>query len=844
MPLAPGHHLGPYEILAPIGKGGMGEVYKAKDTRLHREVALKILPPEFTNDRSRRDRFETEARAVAALNHPNIVALHDIGEANGVVFTISELIDGDTLRNLTLPLKKAIEVAAQIADGLAAAHAKGITHRDLKPDNVMLTKDGRAKILDFGLAQISRANSEATETAAGAIMGTAAYMSPEQVRGEQVDTRSDIFSFGALFYELLTNKKAFDAETNVESMNAILKEDPPELPATVPALLADLLRACLEKSKDQRFQSAKDLAIALRALNNRSSNTTESLPPLKPTRKNTPLWIAAASAALLLAVFGGIRLSQSWNEEFEPLRITPLTSGPSSKAYPAFSPDGRSIAYQQNFEGVTEIVVQTPGATLPVVLARGEAIGSPQWTADGGRVCYLGGGDLWCVGSAGGSPQRVLQRVGASLTIARGTGAAYFVRTEKGASKVFVSDPLGSAPRALDLGALPDLSGQNTSASVSPDGKQLAVGNSNGFFIVALNPGGPGLQRLGDSIRIIAKWFPSGRGLAITESLRSLEAGWRISSINSQGQHRRLVLSDSGTIISLDVSPDGNRIAYSHGHPDWNLVEYSIAGKRLRDHGPGYMGRWSPSGDRIVSQRDASPLAVVVRSGTGADKVITYGEGLASFSPDGSRVAVTLFYTPGILVFPATGGRPVQVHTGVSSGNHWSPDGESLWFTENGHVSKVPSQGGPAVRVVEGRAFACSPDGSVAYATPDAINILAPDGKTTRKLIASRGFRALGSTFGEGGRVLYLIRAGGRAIAVIDTRTGAAGPDITVELAPADIIRGISLHPDGKRFLLTTGNLRYNISIAEGFAQPETGWRSWFRRWRIPPPPQAEPEDK
>jgi serine/threonine protein kinase len=178
MPLAPGHHLGPYEILGPLGKGGMGEVYKAKDTRLHREVALKILPPEFTNDRSRRDRFETEARAVAALNHPNIVALHDIGEANGVIFTISELIDGDTLRNLNLPLKKAIEVAAQIADGLAAAHAKGITHRDLKPDNVMLTKGGRAKILDFGLAQISRANSEATETAAGAVMGTAAYMSP------------------------------------------------------------------------------------------------------------------------------------------------------------------------------------------------------------------------------------------------------------------------------------------------------------------------------------------------------------------------------------------------------------------------------------------------------------------------------------------------------------------------------------------------------------------------------------------------------------------------------------------------------------------------------------------
>ena len=233
MPLSAGHQLGPYEILAPIGAGGMGEVYKAKDTRLHREVALKILPPAFTNDHARRNRFETEAKAVAALNHPNIVALHDIGEANGVVFTITEFIEGDTLRNQSLPLRKAIETAAQIADGLAAAHAKGITHRDLKPDNVMLTKDGRAKILDFGLAQITRQNEDATLTAAGGVCGTAAYMSPEQVRGEQVDTRSDIFSFGALLYELLTRKKAFNANTPVESMNAVLKQI---LPRTLPPL--------------------------------------------------------------------------------------------------------------------------------------------------------------------------------------------------------------------------------------------------------------------------------------------------------------------------------------------------------------------------------------------------------------------------------------------------------------------------------------------------------------------------------------------------------------------------------------------------------------------------------
>jgi dipeptidyl aminopeptidase/acylaminoacyl peptidase len=668
-------------------------------------------------------------------------------------------------------------------------------------------------------------------------------MSPEQVRGEQIDTRSDIFSFGALLYELLTYKKAFDAETQVESMNAILKEDPPELPATVPALLADLLRACLEKSKDQRFQSAKDLAIALRALNNRSAATIETLTPLKPARKNTLLWIAAA-AAILLAALAGFRLSQSLNDELEPLRITPLTRGPSAKQNPAFSPDGRSIAYQQNFEGVTEIVVQTPGSTRPVVLARGDAIGSLQWTSDGARVCYIGSGDLWCVGSAGGTPQRVLERVGSALSIARGTGAAYFLRTEKGVPKVFVSDPLGSAPRALDHAALSGLSGQLPRMAASADGTRLAFSTGNGAFILSLSPEGPGLKWLDRGSAIfVAKWFPGGRDLAAAQLNPVATLGSSIISFDAQGQHRRLVLPDSGTIISLDLSPDGNRIAYSHGQPDWNLAEYSLTGKRLREHGPGWHGQWSPSGDRFAFQ-GGPPPAVVIRSGAGADTLLMNGPGTATFSPDGTRVAVSRRAPSATFVYPAEGGRPVQVHSGSNFLNCWSPDGESLWLNEKGSLIKVPSQGGPAVPVVEGTVMACASDGSVAYSTRDAINILAPDGKTSRKLIPNRGFNTVTSAFGDAGRALYVGRSSSRAIAVIDTRTGAIGADINVELAPADRITGISLHPDGKRMLLTTGNLRYNISIAEGFAQPETGWRSWFRHWRVPPPPKVEPVDE
>lgn len=449
MPLAAGTKLGPYEVIAPLGAGGMGEVYKARDTRLNRDVALKILPEAFANDSQRRNRFETEAKAVAALNHPNIVAVFDIGEN----FMVSELVDGETLRDAKLQQRKALDIAAQIADGLAAAHAKGITHRDLKPDNVMLTRDGRAKILDFGLAQRAPGSTDATLTAAGTVMGTAGYMSPEQVRGESVDARSDIFSFGALVYELLAAKRAFDGPTAVEAMNAALKDDPPELPDAVPAGVRELIRACLEKDKEQRFQSAKDLALALRALSGRVALTTESLPAQKSATKRTPFWIAAAT--LVIGALGGAKLAMVANEGVEPLRVTPLTFGPASKVRPAFSPDGQSVVYTQNYNGLTELAVQTLGLPRPVIIARGDSLFSPRWTANGAKVCYLSTRDLWCVSLAGGTPQKMLENASV-FTIANKSGDAYFPRPVAGKQKLFVSSPFGSAPRELGHISVPE----------------------------------------------------------------------------------------------------------------------------------------------------------------------------------------------------------------------------------------------------------------------------------------------------------------------------------------------------------------------------------------------------
>src|ERR1700758_1400513 len=261
--------IGPYKIISLIGAGGMGEVYRARDPRLQRDVAIKGLPSSFTADPERLRRFEEEARAVAALNPPNIVSIYDIGSDNGVHYIVSELLEGEALRERiglgAMPARKAIELAVQLANGLATAHESGIVHRDLKPENVFLTKNGRLKILDFGLAKLHRPREQAetidgatAHPSAGQVLGTAGYMSPEQVRGEAADHRSDIFSFGAILYETLTGSRAFRGGTAVETMNAILKEEPPELSLLhrlLPAGVERLVHHCLEKSREERFQS-------------------------------------------------------------------------------------------------------------------------------------------------------------------------------------------------------------------------------------------------------------------------------------------------------------------------------------------------------------------------------------------------------------------------------------------------------------------------------------------------------------------------------------------------------------------------------------------------------------
>jgi serine/threonine protein kinase len=341
----------------------MGEVYRARDTRLGRFVAIKVLPAFLSHDPERLRRFEQEARAAAALNHPNILAVHQMGTYESAPYLVSELLEGSTLRDLLvrapLPLRKVIDYGVQIARGLSAAHEKGITHRDLKPENLFVTKDGRVKILDFGLAKLTQqqifsdqsAPTVSAETEPGVVMGTVGYMSPEQVRGSAADHRADIFAFGAILYEMLTGKRAFQKPTTAETMSAILNEEPPSISQITPNLppaLQRVVHRCLEKNPEQRFQSASDLAFALEAL---SDSGTSSAVGSAPTNTRRIYWWAAVGIVLVAGILGFLSYwIRSAKAPIAPT-LTRLTWDSGLTTDPAFSPDGKLLAYASDRSG-------------------------------------------------------------------------------------------------------------------------------------------------------------------------------------------------------------------------------------------------------------------------------------------------------------------------------------------------------------------------------------------------------------------------------------------------------------------------------------------------------------
>jgi eukaryotic-like serine/threonine-protein kinase len=364
-----GRKLGNYDIVDKLGEGGMGQVWRAKDARLNRTVAVKILPADVAGDTVRRERFEQEARALGALNHPNIVAVYDVGQSDGQAYIVSELVEGEPLRAVIergpVPQRKMLDIAVQTAEGIAAAHALGIVHRDLKPENIMISRDGRVKVLDFGLAKQNAPITEETATIAlsspGMVLGTVGYMSPEQVRGEVVDARSDIFSFGCVLYEMASGKQPFTGKSAADAMSAVLREDPPELNPAPSAGVAAILHRCLEKDPARRFQSAADLAFALRSIGQLTGSQTAMERPAAAHPRHKWLFVAlAAAAAFLLVALGLFLRGRSAGPALPNYQRLTFREGGVGNA--RFAPDRQNIVYSANWDmQESQIFISTPG---------------------------------------------------------------------------------------------------------------------------------------------------------------------------------------------------------------------------------------------------------------------------------------------------------------------------------------------------------------------------------------------------------------------------------------------------------------------------------------------------
>jgi eukaryotic-like serine/threonine-protein kinase len=644
MPLSAGTRLGPYEIVGALGAGGMGEVYRARDTRLRREVAVKVLPESFASDVDRLLRFEQEARAVGALSHPNILAVHDIGAQNGIHYIVTELLDGETLRerlsNGALTPRRATDYAIQIAQGLASAHEKGVVHRDLKPENLFVTKDGRVKILDFGLAKqtvVATHPDDATltsnpRTSAGMVLGTVGYMAPEQVRGEAADHRADIFSFGAVLYEMLAGQRAFQRNSSVETMNAILKEEPPEI-ATTPGreigpALQRFVHRCLEKEREQRFQSAKDLSFALDSIS--AGVTSMQTQVVTGLVRRWNVWrIATLIVAVLLitataAILRG-RLLSPQQPRYD--RIT-FRKGAISAA--RFAADGQTIIYSAAWDNPAIKLYRSRADGLDVRGLDLPAADLMAMSHSGELAITLNGhtSRLARVPLGGGSPRELLDHVIAADWSRDATQLAV-ARAESG--KCRLEFPIGK-PLYETIGWISHL-------RFSPQGDAIAfmehplLGDDRGTVVVVdlkgnkrtLTPEWSGEQGLAWSADGSEVWFTATNSYDWSRDLYAV----------SRSGKQRLVLRTPAALYLEDVASDG-RVLLRHEERRFEVavgqiggearllswLEIMVAASVSRDGKYAVIGDWSGSGGAdysvYLSKLDGSN-AVLLGSGVAGD---------------------------------------------------------------------------------------------------------------------------------------------------------------------------------------------------------------------------------
>ena len=852
MALTAGTRLGPYEIVSPLGSGGMGEVWKARDTRLRREVAIKVLPAEAASDADRLKRFEKEARAASSLNHPNIVTLYEIGKEGTSSYIVMELVEGRTLRELLadgpFPVKKLLSLASQIADGLARAHEAGIVHRDLKPENVMLTRDGHIKILDFGLAKLSQPEVDGAETVAptvtratepGIVMGTIGYMSPEQATGEAVDYRSDQFSFGSVLYEMATGKRAFQGKTKPETLSAIIREEPAPietLNSKVPPPLRWIVERCLAKEREARYASSRDLARDLASVRDHLSEASLS-GATTVTAPSRPLpGIAAASAlaaALAAALLAGRLL---WRAAPAPPSFRRLTFRSGQVFNARFAPDGLTVVYSAawgadppaifstRLGSVESRTLGTPGAHLLSISRSGEMLVTRNLT-------------LARVSLAGGAEREILEGVLDAEWAPNGSDIAVMRRpassAQIGATGARLEFPIGKI--------LCETTYPLESPRVSPQGDLVAFvehpfrGDIRGSLAVVDLKGKK--RRLSEDFSSItnAAWSPGGN--EIWFSAAPANEGMAIHAVSLSGR-RRIIARGAGSHVLEDVSPDG-RVLLAHWHVRRTLMALAPEGPRERDLS--WLDGSTPfalsdDGKTLFSKEIGEGAGSLTNSvwmrKTDGSPAVRLGEGMGTgLSPDGKWVlAVRLDPQPAQLLLIPTGAGETKVLT-QDAINHrvgaWFPDGRRVLFVGNepGKGPRLYVQGldGGAPRAISGEATKGTMWMTWRPISPDGRYVVFFDGQYLLYPVEGGQPRPI-SGLVEGdvpigwdteGRTLYIRdRQTPIRISRLDISTGKRTPWKEANAPVPDV--QLVMTPDGKSYAYSYENLSSDLYLVEG----------------------------
>ena len=888
MSLAPATRLGPYEVLAPLGAGGMGEVYRARDTRLDRVVAIKVLPLHLGTDLERKRRFEREARAISSVNHPNICTVYDVGSMDGVEFLVMECLEGETLASRlvrgALRLDQLLKHGVEVSDALDAAHHRGIIHRDLKPSNIFLTFHGEAKVLDFGLAKVGEGvgpemptiTQPATLTSPGATVGTVAYMSPEQARGEELDARSDIFSLGAVLYEMTTGRPAFPGKTSAMVFKAILDVTPPAITQTnaiLPSRLDEIIGKALEKDRDLRYQSAADLRTDLKRLK-RDSESGRLKAQVASGRRGaqskrrsvfelTAATLVVVVVAALSLWLSGRRPNQSRSS---PVAITPFTSYPGNVMFPRFSPDGSQIAFlwdRAEAKGF-DVYVKFIGEATPLRLTNlSSGVDGLAWSPDGHRIAVLRSGrtaGVFMVSALGG-PERRLSEVRfpgsgyAGLDWSPdGKWLAFADKNSAGESYgIFLVSPETGERRQLTKPANPLA---DALPVFSPDGGMLAFIRvrdvlSADVYVVPVQGGEPRKVTALEAIIPGLDWMADGKQIVFAALAR--ENGnytlWRTGLAGDKAE--RLTHLGAAELGWPTVSRHGDRLAFVQSVQNSNIWVFRLTSSRQpsgppiklisstrTESGPQH----SPDGKRIafVSNRSGS-MQIWMTGEDGLNplqltSMKASDTGTPNWSPDGRQIAFDSTATgiEGVYLISADGGvpQPLVVDSFVNDEPSFSHDGRWVYFTSDrsgtAEIWKVPAAGGEPVKVTSrgGHRPIEGTDGKFLYyirfgetASADVAGVWripVEGGETT--LVLRQGINEFFWTVSNAGIYFIEDNSAGRSLKLLDPATGHTKTVIPLEKPPYCCNPNLSVSPDGRTILYSQIDAySHDVMLAENF---------------------------